>query len=199
MLNSSLTGSHVSSLILFVCLFILSIPRLPFKGSTGNIYFKILQIVKFLNYRFPGWKEFFLRNLKYLPAVLFHILFLQRFMPFKSQLFAGKYIISLYSFCRYFPSFLNASFRSPVYIWLYTNYDVYIRYFFIIILDTPWSILKWKPKKFGSDEFLLLFLWYISSLQLLFIFQTHVGWILDVLKWFSSWPFLPPLFSSIFY
>lgn len=107
---------------------------------------------------------------------------------------ANILFISLYSFCRYFPSFLNASFRSPVYIWLYTNYDVYIRYFFIIILDTPWSILKWKPKKFGSDEFLLLFLWYISSLQLLFIFQTHVGWILDVLKWFSSWHFFPPYF-----
>ena len=41
MLNSSLTGSHISPLILLVCLFILSIPWLPFKGNTGSI----LQIV----------------------------------------------------------------------------------------------------------------------------------------------------------
>ena len=60
--------------------------------------------------------------------------------------------------------------------------------FLIIILKVAWSFLEWTPMKFGSYELYLLFLWCISSLQLLFLCPTFVGWILDLLKWFSPWP-----------
>lgn len=33
----------------------------------------------------------------------------------------------------------------------------------------------------------LLFMWCISSFRLLFLSPTFVGWILDLLKWFSPW------------
>ena len=106
-----------------------------------------------------------------------------------NQLFASKYIVFFFfvffSFC--FVPVSSLQDLDFLYIFDYIHFNIDL-IFFIIILKVAWSFLEWTPMKFGSYELYLLFLWCISSLQLRFLSPTVVGWILDLLKWFSPWP-----------